>query len=45
MYSMRAALVDPNAWRPRFTAAMILSGLAVQVEGFGSWLASRRGSG
>ena len=36
-------LVDEsNAWCPRLTAAMILSGSAVHVKGFGSALVSAR---
>ena len=32
--------IESNTWCPRLTAAMILSGSAVQVKGFGSWLVS-----
>ena len=30
--------MESNTWCPRLTAAMILSGSAVQVNGLGSWL-------
>src|SRR3954467_9771707 len=34
--------MESNAWCPRLTAAMILSGSAVHVKGFGSALVSAR---
>lgn len=38
----RRRAVAGNAWCPRLTAAMILSGSAVHVKGFGSALVSAR---
>jgi hypothetical protein len=34
--------IESNAWRPRLTAAIILSGSAVQTKGFGFRFASAR---
>ena len=34
--------MESNTWCPRLTAAMMLSGSAVQVKGFGSLLVSAR---
>jgi hypothetical protein len=32
--------MESNTWCPRLTAAMILSGSAVHVKGFGAWFVS-----